>query len=67
MRMRDGRQGDREGDDHPEFSTEEEEAAAYDAWLRAKVAASLSDARSPIAHREVMARVRAFIEERSGR
>ena len=48
-----------------EFSSEEE-AAAYDEWLRAKVAASLADPRPPVAHDEAMARIRAFIKERSG-
>ncbi len=49
-----------------EFASEEE-AAAYDAWLRAKVEASLADPRPPVPHDEAMARIRAFIKERSGR
>ena len=49
-----------------EFETEEE-AAAYDAWLRAKVAASLADPRPPVPHDEAMARIRAHIRKRSGR
>ena len=44
-----------------EFATEEE-AAAYDAWLRAKVAASLADPRPPVAHDEAMARIQAIID-----
>ena len=48
-----------------EFETEEE-AAAYDAWLRAKVAASLADPRPPIPHDEAMVRIRAHIRKRSG-
>ena len=47
-----------------EFSSEEE-AAAYEKWLRAKVEASLADTRPPVAHDEAMARVRTFIKERS--
>ncbi|WP_324262849.1 stability determinant [Altererythrobacter sp. H2] len=49
-----------------EFETEEE-AASYDAWLRAKVAASLADPRPPIPHDEAMARVQSFIDERKSR
>ena len=45
-----------------EFATEEE-AAAYDKWLRAKVEASLADTRPPVAHDEVMAAARAIIEK----
>lgn len=48
-----------------EFETEEE-AAAYDTWLRAKVVASLADPRPPIPHDEAMARIRAHIRKRSG-
>ena len=40
-----------------------EEAAAYEEWLKAKVAASLADKRPPIAHDEVMAEMKAIIEE----
>ena len=48
-----------------EFATEEE-AAAYDAWLRQKVAASLADPRPPVPHDEVMAEMRAIIEAKAG-
>jgi hypothetical protein len=48
-----------------EFATPEE-AAAYEEWLRAKVAASLADERPSIPHDEVMAEMRAIIE-RKGR
>lgn len=48
-----------------EFATPEE-AAAYEEWLRAKVAASLADERPSIPHDEVMAEMRATIE-REGR
>jgi hypothetical protein len=48
-----------------EFATPEE-AAAYEEWLRAKVAASLADERPGIPHDEVMAEMRAIIE-RKGR
>ena len=37
-----------------EFDTVEQEQR-YDAWLKAKVAASLADPRPPVAHDEVMA------------
>jgi hypothetical protein len=47
-----------------EFETEEE-AAAYDAWLRAQVAASLADPRPPVPHQVVMAEMRAIIERRA--
>jgi len=43
-----------------EFATEAE-AAAYDAWLRRKIEASLADARPPVAHDEVVAELRAII------
>jgi hypothetical protein len=43
-----------------EFETAEQEAA-YTAWLRAKVAASLADPRPPIPHDEVMAEMDAII------
>jgi hypothetical protein len=48
-----------------EFATPEE-AAAYEEWLRAKVAASLADERPSIPHDGVMAEMRAIIE-RKGR
>lgn len=48
-----------------EFATPEE-AAAYEEWLRAKVAASLADERPSLPHDEVMAEMRAIIE-RKGR
>jgi len=38
------------------------EAAAYDEWLRAKVAASLADPRPNVPHDEAMRRVRAVID-----
>ena len=45
-----------------------EEEAAYVAWLRAKVAASLADPRPPVPHDEAMAEIRAIIEmKRSGK
>jgi hypothetical protein len=46
-----------------EFASSEE-AAAYDAWFRAKVAASLADDRPTIPHDEAMARVRKTLEKR---
>ncbi len=46
-----------------EFATEEE-AAAYDKWLRAKVAASLADPRPPVAHDMVMAEMQKIIDDR---
>lgn len=45
-----------------EFETEEE-AAAYDIWFRAKVAASLADPRPGVPHDEAMARIRKKLEE----
>ncbi|HEY0413293.1 MAG TPA: hypothetical protein VGD66_09130 [Allosphingosinicella sp.] len=39
-----------------------EEAAAYEQWLREKVAASLADERPSIPHDEVMAEMRVIIE-----
>ena len=44
-----------------EFDTPEEQAA-YEAWLRAKVAASLADPRPPVPHDEAMAEIDAIIE-----
>jgi plasmid stabilization system protein ParE len=41
-----------------------EEAAAYEKWLREKVAASLADPRPGIPHDEVMAEMRALIERK---
>ncbi|QJQ31237.1 stability determinant [Sphingomonas lacunae] len=46
-----------------EFETKEE-AAAYDAWFRAKVEASLADTRPLIPHEEVVARLAAGREKR---
>lgn len=46
-----------------EFETEEE-AAAYDAWFRAKVEASLADTRPLIPHEEVVARLAISREKR---
>jgi hypothetical protein len=45
----------------PEFATPEE-AAAYEKWLREKVAASLADERPTIPHDDVMAEMRAVID-----
>lgn len=44
-----------------DFATAEE-AAAYDAWFKAKVEASLADDRPPVSHEEAMARARAVID-----
>jgi hypothetical protein len=49
-----------------EFDTPEE-AAAYDKWLREKVAASLADPGQAIAHDEAMARAQAIIDEATAR
>jgi hypothetical protein len=46
-----------------EFETLEQ-AEAYEAWLRAKVSASLSDGKPTIAHDAAMAQVRSIIEEK---
>jgi hypothetical protein len=46
-----------------EFETPEQ-AVAYEAWLKEKVAASLADGRPPVPHDEAMARARAIIEAR---
>jgi hypothetical protein len=48
-----------------EFDTPEQ-AAAYEKWLKEKVAASLSDSRPPVPHDEVMAEMRAIIEAKAG-
>ena len=45
-----------------EFETEEQ-AASYDRWFRAKVAASLANPGPGAPHDEVMARMDAIIEE----
>ena len=45
-----------------EFASEEQ-AARHDAWLRAKVRASLDDSRPPVAHDELMAEADAVIAE----
>ncbi|HEX8644296.1 MAG TPA: stability determinant [Allosphingosinicella sp.] len=45
----------------PDFATPEE-AAAYDAWFRAKVEASLADRRPTVSHEEAMARAQAVID-----
>lgn len=45
-----------------EFETPEQ-AAAYERWLAAKVAASLADGRPPVSHDEAMARARAIIRK----
>jgi hypothetical protein len=44
-----------------EFDSPEEEAA-YDAWFRKKVEASLADKRPPVPHDEAMGRIRKTIE-----
>ena len=44
-----------------EFDSEED-AAAHDAWVRAKVEKSLADTRPLVPHDEVMAEMRAIIE-----
>lgn len=49
-----------------EFATEEV-AAAYEAWLRRKVAASLAEPAPGTPHDEVMARVQAIIDEAKAR
>lgn len=46
-----------------EFETEEE-AAAYDAWLRAKIEAALADTRPMIPHDQVVAKLAASREKR---
>lgn len=46
-----------------EFETLEQ-AVAYEAWLQAKVLASLSDGKPTIAHDAAMAQVRSIIEEK---
>ena len=46
-----------------EFETVEQ-AEAYEAWLRAKVAASLADGKSVVAHDAAMAQVRGLIKEK---
>jgi plasmid stabilization system protein ParE len=43
-----------------EFATPEE-AAAYERWLKKKVAKSLADPAEPVPHDEVMAEIRAII------
>ncbi len=43
-----------------EFETEEK-AAAYERWLKEKVAASLADGRPPVPHAQVMAEMRDII------
>jgi hypothetical protein len=45
-----------------EFDTPEQ-AAAYEKWLREKVARSLADPRPSIPHDEVMARAQAIIDK----
>ena len=47
----------------PGFATPED-AEAYDAWFRAKVQAALDDESPIIAHEEVMAEMRALIDDR---
>lgn len=50
----------------PDFATPEE-AAAYDAWFRAKVEASLAETGPGIPHAEAMARVQAIIDQAKAR
>jgi len=45
-----------------EFDSEEA-AEAYDAWFRAKVAASLADDLPVVSHDDAMAQVRAIIDK----
>ena len=49
-----------------EFETVEE-AEAYDAWLRDKVAKSLADPRPSIPHDQVMAEIREIIAKHAKR
>lgn len=49
-----------------EFATEEE-AAAYEAWLRRKVAASLAGPGPAVPHDEVMAGVQSIIDKAKAR
>lgn len=49
-----------------EFETPEQ-AAAYEVWLKRKVAASLADPRPPVPHDEAMRRARAAIEKAKAR
>jgi hypothetical protein len=49
-----------------EFATPEE-AAAYEQWLREKVARSLADPRPSVPHDEAMARARAIIDKAAGK
>jgi hypothetical protein len=51
---------------HPDFAAPEE-AAAYDTWLREKVARSLADPRPPVPHEEAMARIQSIIDEATAR
>lgn len=41
-----------------------EQAEAYEAWLHAKVAASLADGKPTIAHDEAMVQIRKIIEDK---
>lgn len=49
-----------------EFASEDE-AAAYDKWLRAKVEVSLADPRPPVPHDEAMAEMQKIIDDRKAR
>ena len=49
-----------------EFDTPEQ-AAAYEKWLRKKVAASLAEPGSGLPHDEVMAKAQAIIDEAKAR
>lgn len=42
----------------------EEQAASYDRWLRAKVQASIDDPRTSIPNEQVMAEMSALMEEK---
>ena len=46
-----------------EFETETQ-AAAHDAWFRAKVEAALADTRAPVPHDAAMAEIQKIIDER---
>ena len=46
-----------------EFETEEQETS-YDAWLKAKVQASLSDPRPNIPHATTIAKARALLDSK---
>ena len=49
-----------------EFATTEE-AAAYEAWFKAEVEASMADPRPGVPHDQVMAELRAIIDAKKAR